>query len=290
MEAISSSFFSFQKKWNIRTSVIDAFATFFFLSNTKFLSVSFDLLVPTQVYHLYGDTYNYTYALYYSGDIEYFGREHLPYGILAIVVLCVFVILPVVILALYPFAFFQKFLNLFPVPWYILHTFVDSFQGCYKDRTEPGTRDCRWFSVFYFVVRSICFYLCSITLTGSYFSSSSFVILLGVITIIAFQPYKNRVAFPLKTNTIFFILYAIIYVVATSIERESTTTNDRAYLNFLYALVFVLGIVPLLSIFGFVMYWGVDASWNWGISSVGGARVMWQWEVMVMMQMLIVTG
>ena len=245
----------FRRNWNIRTSVIDAFATFFFLSNTKFLSVSFDLLVPTQVYHLYGDTYNYTYALYYSGDIEYFGREHLPYGILAIVVLCVFVILPVVILTLYPFAFFQKFLNLFPVPWYILHTFVDSFQGCYKDGTEPGTRDCRWFSVFYFVVRSICFYLCSITLTGSYFSSSSFVILLGVITIIAFQPYKNRVAFHLKTNTIFLILYAIIYVVATSIERESTTTNDRAYLNFLYALVFVLGIVPLLSIFGFVMYW-----------------------------------
>ena len=108
-------FSRFRRNWDIRTSVIDVFSAFFLLTNVKFLSVTFDLLVPTQIYHLHGDTYNYTLGLYYSADIEYFGREHLPCGILAIFVLCVFVVLPVVILALYPFAFFQKFLNLFPV-------------------------------------------------------------------------------------------------------------------------------------------------------------------------------
>ena len=27
---------------------------------------------------------------------------------------------------------------------------LDSFQGCYKDGTEPGTFDCRWFQLLYY--------------------------------------------------------------------------------------------------------------------------------------------
>ena len=57
-------FFSlFKRRWAVRASLVDAFSTFFLLSNIKFLNVSFDLLTPTRVYHLYGDTYDYTYAL-----------------------------------------------------------------------------------------------------------------------------------------------------------------------------------------------------------------------------------
>lgn len=40
----------FRNNWEIRTSLIDAFATFFLLSNVKFQSVCFDLLtVKTEV-------------------------------------------------------------------------------------------------------------------------------------------------------------------------------------------------------------------------------------------------
>ena len=42
----------FRRNWEIRTSVIDAYDTFFLLSNVKFLSVSFDLLFPVKVYQL----------------------------------------------------------------------------------------------------------------------------------------------------------------------------------------------------------------------------------------------
>ena len=51
--------------------------------------------------------------------IEYFCSEHLPYGILASI-MCLF--LPVTTLVLYPFTFFQRFLNLFHV---CLHTSMD---------------------------------------------------------------------------------------------------------------------------------------------------------------------
>ena len=40
----------FRKNWDIRTSLIDSFATFLFLSNVKFLSVAYDLLLPVDVY------------------------------------------------------------------------------------------------------------------------------------------------------------------------------------------------------------------------------------------------
>ncbi len=85
----------FTRNWEIRTSVIDALATFFLLSNIKLLSVSFDLLVPTRVYYLHPKNYTYTLRLLYAAEVEYFGREHLPYAILAIVILCIFVILPI---------------------------------------------------------------------------------------------------------------------------------------------------------------------------------------------------
>jgi len=37
----------FQRQWDIRNSLVDAFATFLLLSYVKFLSVSFDILTPT---------------------------------------------------------------------------------------------------------------------------------------------------------------------------------------------------------------------------------------------------
>ena len=100
--------------------------------------------------YVHQDGYNHNVVLFYAGNIKYFGKEHLPYGILAIIVSTVFIILLVALLALYPFVFFQKFLNCIPVRWHILHTFMDSFQGVFKDGTEPGTRDCRWFTAVLF--------------------------------------------------------------------------------------------------------------------------------------------
>ena len=44
--------YSCRRQWDIRTSLVDAFATFFLLSYVKFLSVSFDLLIPVYLYIL----------------------------------------------------------------------------------------------------------------------------------------------------------------------------------------------------------------------------------------------
>ena len=233
----------FRRNWNIRTSVVDAYATFFLLSYVKFLSASFDLLVPTKVYNLPGDHYNYTWALYYAGDIKYFGKEHLPYGILAIAVTCVFVILPTVTLAIYPFAFFQKFLNLFPFRWYILHTFVDSFQGCYKNGTEPGTHDCQWFSAAYLVLRCICFLLYGMTLNPAFYPSFILFMFSFILLLVLVQPYKTSASGHLKTNIVFLIIISMFSEAFSSVS----VSNIRANPTFL-ALALCLSLIPLVCI------------------------------------------
>ena len=65
----------FRKNLDARTSVIDAFATFFFLSKIKFLGTSSYLLYPTWVFQLYPNHYNSTMRLFYSPDVAYYRRR-----------------------------------------------------------------------------------------------------------------------------------------------------------------------------------------------------------------------
>ena len=146
----------FRRKWDIKTSLVDAFITFLYLCSIKFMSVSFDLLAPVHVKQLdSAGNVTESWHLYYDPTIPYFGKKHIPYAVLALSVLTLFVILPSLVLLLYPFSCFQKVLNTLPIRQHVLHTFMDSFLGCYKDGTQPDTRDCRWFAAFLFSSRCL---------------------------------------------------------------------------------------------------------------------------------------
>ena len=58
----------FHTSYDVRTSVIDSFATFFLLAHVKVLSVTIDLLTPTQVYQLGLNTSTF-------GVLEYITRQ-----------------------------------------------------------------------------------------------------------------------------------------------------------------------------------------------------------------------
>ena len=229
----------YRRNWDVRTSVIDAYATFFLLSFVKFLSVSIDLLVPVRVYELHQDHYNYSLGLYYAADIEYFGSEHFPYGILAIIMCLFFVILPVTTFVLYPFIFFQRFLNLFPIRWYILHTFMDIFLGSYKNGTESGTRDCRWFSSVYF----ICYFLLLIqyAITFSIISSiiAALILMFFAILIMAVQPYKSSLSHLNFINALFILGLSSIFI---SIAGQTLSIIfDHKCIHFFYIMCIMIG-------------------------------------------------
>ena len=143
-------FARFRRQWDIQHSIMDTFVTFFILSTTKFLSVSFDLLIPTMLYT--PDGIPIGLYLYYDASLQYFHGHHLPYALLALTVLTVFILLPLTLLTLYPWRLFRKCLMKCKLHNTTLISFVHTFQQYYKDGRN-GSMDCRWFAGFYFVVR-----------------------------------------------------------------------------------------------------------------------------------------
>ena len=244
----------FRDKWDIRSSVIDSFATFFLLTNVKFLSIAYDLLNPVQVFKLSSSgNISTSQKLYYDATIDYFGSTHLPYSILAIVVLVVFVLLPVLILMLYPFRWFQKILNILPIRWHVLHTFMDSFQGCYKDGTEPGTRDCRWFVSIVFIIRYSIFAV-SIFITGSLnFPIDSITLALYALSLVVVQPFKAKFSHYSTINAIYMLFLALFYAAMTGIELTSTRSYNLT--TPIYVVSLSLGLLPLLYVSLITLKW-----------------------------------
>ena len=141
-------FARFKRKWNPKGSVINTFAAFLLLSYSKLLAVSYSLLDADYQFNNRGERVGQV-VLYYNASVEYFSREHLPFALLAICVLLVFVIFPLLLLLLYPMRSFQRCLGYCTrIKWQFLHTFADAFQGCYKNGTN-GTRDYRYFAGLY---------------------------------------------------------------------------------------------------------------------------------------------
>ena len=243
----------FGRNWDIRTSMLDVFSTFFLLSNMKFLSVSFDLLIFTRVYELHPDGHNHTLGLYYAADIEYFGSEHLPYAVLALVVLLIFVILPVAILFCYPFTLFQRFLNLFPIRWHALHTFMDIFQGCYKNGTDPGTRDCRWFSAMYYVFRIICFVVYAFIQNILCFMICGGMLLFFSIFVLVIQPFKSYFAYNNTMLAIFSQLLALflISVCGAGLSMIHMPSSTQSF----YVISFILICTALLYVILIILVW-----------------------------------
>ena len=146
-------FIRLRREWNIRNSLMDAFATFFLLSNVKILSVSMDLLMPVPLYDPQGHIQPQLY-LFNQGDVAFLGSQHLPHACLALFFLLIFTLLPMLLLFLYPCSCFQVCLNRTGCSCQLLHIFMDTFQGHYKNGTN-GTRDLRFFSGLYLLLRVV---------------------------------------------------------------------------------------------------------------------------------------
>ena len=244
----------FRRNWEIRTSLIDAFATFFLLSNVKFVSVTYDILVPVFIQKLNSTGHiKEGYGVYFDATIPHLGDEHVPYAYLAISIFIFLVLLPTAILFLYPFSIFQKFLNLFPVRWHVLHTFMDAFQGCYKDGTQPGTRDCRWFASMFLIVRLVIMVIGGVTESELYFSYATMVLVIMAILIINFQPFKANISHLSDVNAIFILILALWY--ASSIALQESDERRPHMVIPIYAAVVTAGVLPLLYISAIIVHW-----------------------------------
>ena len=232
------SFFTrFRRQWNIRNSLVDAFATFFLLSYVKILSISTDLLLPVAV-----NGQNDRLYLFNQGDVAYFSRQHLPYACLALFFLLTFTLLPMALLFLYPCSCFQVCLNRTGLSCQSLHIFMDSFQGHYKNGTN-GTRDFRYFSALYLLLRGIVYAFTVLAYVTFSFTYTT-VFLISFTSLIALvQPYRKYL-YSVNDN-VFLVLTSIFFVSIGSEGFSASAITERANIMFYIGipLVFIIFLI-----------------------------------------------
>ena len=240
-------FTCFRYQLNIKTSLVDAFGTFFSLSYIKFCSTTFDLLTATQVWDLNGTAYR----VYYDGTMEAFKDRHIPYAVLGVLVGLFCNVLPLVLILLYSFHRTHVVLNCLPLSVRtMLFPFMDNVLACYKDGTN-GTRNCRFFGAVYHLA-----YIC--ILSG--FAWTRSILVLGVNTfmcivigifIAIIQPYRAKVYNIVDTV----LILSVGLGFASSISFATAVTVDPQNTYVAYAMgVFPTIIIPL---FYFIGYLGI---------------------------------
>ena len=229
-----------RQQWNIRHSIINAFATFLILSYSKFLNTSCDLLIPTNVFGVRGQWLGY--FLYYDATVEFMGPQHMPYAILAVIILTG-VFFTLLLLLLYPTLWFQKCLNRRKWNSPGLQMFMQCFQGYYRDRTDGG-RECRYFAAMYPSFRIVGYITYAVTRSSIFFPIMTIVMAGIITTLVIVCPYKKEYELYNKLDILMF-LTLLVY----SAGYETTLlTFDRKQLSpiFGYTISALVSLVPLL--------------------------------------------
>ena len=216
-----------RQSWNIRHSIIDAFATFLLLSYIKLLNTSYNLLIYTNVRDDRGSWIRH--FLYYDATIRFMGPQHLPFAILAILVLLVGILFPLLLLLLYPMQWFQKCLNKCHLNSPGLQIFMECFQGYYRDRTDGGW-ECRYFAAVYPAFRIATYVSYSFTLNIMFYVAFILLCLIVLVAILLVQPYKKPYALYNKLDAVMIIL-AIAFstcILETKIVADKPQISDKA--------------------------------------------------------------
>ena len=237
-------------KWDSKSSLIDVMATFMLLSYTKVLSVSFDLLNFTRPMTINGSiTGKY---LYNDPTIKYFGPEHRPYAILAIVITLILNVSPLLLLLFYPMRCFQKLLNRFKLSSVPLHTFVESILGYYKDGTEPGDRDCRYFGSAFFLIRLLYYIDLTFTKNLSFLIIFNSTCTIFVIFFLVFKPYKEKYSFYNTATPVMFLIGMALVDIYLGISISEIIFDQRLTLIVIGS---VFAIIPFAYIAALVVWW-----------------------------------
>ena len=143
--------------------------------------------------------------------------------------------------------------SLFPFNWYFLRAFVDSYQGCYKDGTEPGTLDCRWFSTFALLNIPIILIIWSLTPSLTFFPFATIALTVYLIVSINIQPFKTATASYPSTDIRFITLFILCYV--ATIGRGVANTESMWYRTMMIGVMLISAFVPIAYTITLIGFW-----------------------------------
>ena len=233
-------FFYLRKGWSTKSDLIGVFATFFLFSYSKILFQSFFLIGCETTYIFNEGNFSSVSTTRYDTSESCQSGPHIAIAFFGTLVLCVFNIIPTMLLVLYPIKMFRICLSKCKLDGIAITAFVEKYHSCYRDGLDGG-RDMRSFAGLYFLLRAfICFYPLFSVLSPFVWFSYSLLFLLATVLIAYVKPYKK-----MYMNIIDTILLATITVLtqlSTSDYFESQATE-----------VFALSLMPAIMLMLFCM-------------------------------------
>lgn len=183
------------------------------------------------------ETINQTY-LFNSGELVYFGSEHLPFGVLAVLMLTLFNILPMVLLFLYPCGWFLKCLSYCGINSHALHAFMDAFQSCYRHRP----RDCRYFAAVYLLFRFLNILSSVFFIHEASIAVSSFIFIVMTMSLVIIAPYREEANNKIDT---FFILLLLLCFPLSYLD-SFPRSYFRQYKRFFKIILIIVSVTPVI--------------------------------------------
>ncbi len=232
--------YRFKKVFNIRGSVINAFATFFCLSYFKILMTSFDIGSKTTIIYSSISSAQQQHRLYFNSSIPFEDEGNIPYFVLAFIMTTVFCVLPLLVLLTCPTKN-KRCACLCRCNF--LCEVLKIFQNQYKDGSN-GTSDYRSFSGLFFAFRIL-------FLLANYFSYTyshylrCLISLLVAFLIAYLRPYKNNFY-----NYLDSFWFAEQTVFTLTLLYQTYISNNTLNL----VIIGLGGILPLLYIVTFRVY------------------------------------
>ena len=239
---------------NVKTSLIEVFASFIYLSCSRLLLTSMYFLVPSTVYTYHPTAETGTGLLIkerhvmIAPSVKYFGKDHLLIALLAMVISTLFVIAPMLLLFLYPFPFFQRVLNRLGWNSLALRTFMDAFQGAYKNGTN-GTKDYRSCSGFILLLPMMVYFTFIWTRSTLVFSFSSVLIILYLSLHLIFEPFQCRAHNYIMTAMLTALLGALWGAAFFNINSDRENLVGTPFI-FPSCLIILSLCVPFVYLFG----------------------------------------
>lgn len=224
----------FRNSWDIKGSLITAFATLYVLSFTKVVTTSVGLILTTKLSDSCGQYY-YRPRWYYNASCTLFHTCHRPYAYLMFVILSTVIFLPSLYIFLYPCKLLHKCtiinLRIVQLPHEIAKVFYQSF----KDGTQEGTIDCRWFAGIYLLIRL------TIAISASFISSQDIQIIVSIVGMLLvgiFRPHTCT-AFNCMDSTLFGGL-AMIFILWPAEQSQNIAKLLIFFIPLIVLLVFLI--------------------------------------------------
>ena len=181
--------------WDKKTDFVNMFATFFLLSCSKCI---YQILIYGSV------ALKQLTTIDQSGNISFVTRAsidgsyatYLCYVVPVPFMSYLFILLPLLLLILYPCRLFRSCISKCHLDFIAINTFVERFHGCYRNGLDGG-RDMRSFSGLYFALRIVvvvlpCFAL-SLTKDSLFFETGALFLIVAFFVALA-KPYKKAYA------------------------------------------------------------------------------------------------